>query len=227
MKTKIVTCANDAPKEAYLLFDKFMSTSNQFGFSPIVLGWGKPWTGLGSKPKMLLEAIESGMLDDCDRIIFCDAFDVFFVRSPEEIFEATKEQNKIIFNAEINCFPDSSLADEHPPSTTRFQYLNSGFSVGPVEMYLGALLEMGAKFIPDDYQKPDGSWVHSNDQGDWMLQFLKGSINMGLDSDVKLCMATFNATQEEFDTFSPVAYHLNGPAKTEPLTKIILNKFFA
>lgn len=233
---KVVICADNRPTAPYYLFDELLASLKRFGHDPMMLGWELPWTGLGSKPRLLKRAIESGQIAD-DRMIFCDAFDVVFGCSPETIDEHAREfyGPEIVWNAERSCFPDSSLADRHPPSRTSFRYLNSGFGIGRTEDFLRLLEWMKADEIPDDSRDASGRGVHPNDQDFVMRALVDGQLGMRLDHHAILCQTLCGVTAEDLDFDGPLianretgsfpcAFHFNGSAKTGGLAEPILRK---
>lgn len=238
----VVAVANEFPSHDYLVvgFNAFNKSLSRFGHSPMVLGWAERWRGLGSKPKYLKSAIEGGRIKT-SHIIFSDAYDVWFGASPDEILEASSVflPNKIVWNAEKNCFPDAGLASHFKKTWSPFRYLNSGLSIGPTESYLECLREMDVDSWPDDHQNPDGSWFHKNDQDDWMRRFLfgqcPGQVPMCLDSECILFQTLCDVSETDFEfewksskiknriTGSfPMAFHANGGSKTSGVMEKIL-----
>lgn len=243
---QIVAVANEYPRHDYLVrgYEAFLKSSRRYGFEPVILGWGRPWTGLGSKPKLLKQAIENGTVN-AENIIFADAYDVWFATNPANILRKKQgffPDSRIVWNAEKSCFPDNSLAQHHPITDSPFKYLNSGLSVGDTAAYLECLTEMEVdKWVPD-YRQSSGIWVHRNDQDDWMRRFLfgqcPGQIKMALDHQCELFQTLTGVVSGELrfdhgevederiynlttDTW-PMAYHANGPAKTAGLMEPIL-----
>ena len=217
-----------------------INSANKYGYKLTTLGWGAPWGGLGTKPKLLKKAIESKVIT-AKHILFVDAFDVVFQRPPEEALEqflAWSNSPKIIWNAEKNCFPDAKLAKDHPPTDSPFKYLNSGMSIGESEAYLECLTEMKVQDWMDDHRMRNGRMYERNDQDDWMRRFVHGQCGnqckMVLDSGCEL-FQTMTGTvlddfelkdgrvrNKEFNTF-PCAIHHNGGAKTSGTMEPILN----
>ncbi len=234
MSLQIVCCADKPPQPEYYTWREFNDSLARHGFEPVVLGWGERWRGLGSKPKLLKSAIDTGRIT-ASTIMFVDAFDVIFARSPHEVAEAVcgTWPNLILWNGERNCFPDATLADKHPKTEHPYCYLNSGVSIGPTDLYRDALNEMEAEAIPEDYQKPDGQWHHENDQDNWMRQFLFGEVPMALDTNADLFQTLHGApvTELEIDgprirntitNTYPAVFHFNGGGKTGGLREPII-----
>lgn len=220
---EVVTCASHYPTEPYYMYDSFLKSLDRYDIKPIVLGFGQPWMGLGSKPKLLKRAIEDGTIT-ADQILFCDAFDVVFAGDPRQIFEGDRDlflHVGTMWNAEKVCFPDSSLSEEHEPSVSPWRYFNSGVSCGSVDVYLSLLEEMKADEIPDDHIL-DGKMIEPNDQDLLMRQFLFGSICMDLDRRCDYFQTLCGVSESEIDLTAgdrirnvvtntyPIVFHLNG-----------------
>lgn len=241
---QIVAVADKAPTHDYLLrgWNAFLASCRRYDYEPVILGWGKPWTGLGCKPKLLKQAIDNGIIT-ADHIIFADAFDVWFADHPLVLLgsaRANYPDSGIVWNAEKDCFPDRELAKFHPQTESPFKYLNSGLSIGCIDAYMECLTEMKVDEWVPDYQDSNGRWHHRNDQNDWMLRFLfgqcPGQVKMSLDSNCEIFQTLTNVQPEELKFFDagvwnnttssrPLAFHANGPAKTAGLMEPILKHF--
>jgi hypothetical protein len=243
---QIVAVANGEPREIYLQrgFGAFKDSCRRYGFEPVILGWAQKWGGLGSKPKLLKKAIEDGTVN-AKNIIWADAFDVAFARNPNETLEEfgieyalSSRGPHIIWNCERDIFPNPDLAQYHPETDAPYRYLNSGLSIGFTDAYLQILTEMKVDEWVDDYQKPDGQWVHRNDQLDVQEKFLFGQcgekeLPMGLDQSARLFQTMTGETLETWDLTAgkltnlvtgnqPHAFHWNGPAKTAGTMDLML-----
>ena len=232
-RLQIVACADREPVASYLIsgFRAFRASCARYGFDPIILGWGRPWRGLGSKPKLLKSAIDDGIVTS-DHILFMDAFDTWFADSPDEILRVFTEnwQSRIVWNAERACFPDASLAQYFDDAGTPYRYLNSGMSIGETDAYMECLREMDVDGWPDDYKDASGTWHHRNDQDDWMRRFLfgqcPGQVRMSLDNGCRLFQTLTGVEPDEFTFHAdgrienritrsfPMAFHANGGSKT-------------
>ena len=238
----VVVCANADPIHDYLIrgFRALRESCKKFGVELIISGWHEPWRGLGSKPSLLKRAIENGSVKT-DHIIFADAFDVVFSHSPEAIFaewERLFPAKEIVWNAEMNCWPDAQLVKYHAEIESPFRYLNSGLSIGRTEDYLLAMRQMKVDEWPDEHQMPNGAWYRHDDQNEWMHKYLfKQSApddpKIQLDHNCQLFQAVFGVAEDSFDCETmqnkvtggfPMAFHFNGPAKSSPLFDKILTK---
>lgn len=243
MKLQIVAVADGYPTHSYLKrgWDALLNSCRRHQFEPVILGWSKPWTGLGSKPKLLKKAIEDGTVS-ADYILWIDAFDVVFADSPEKILDTYlaefADKYRIVWNAEKNCFPDADWAQHHPKTDSPFKYLNSGMSIGDTKAYHTIFTQMGVDSWPDDHQRPDGGWHHVNDQQFVMAKFLFGQCaedepKMTLDTQCKMFQVLVGVEPEELEitssgirnkitNTSPIAFHFAGGSKTAGLMEPIL-----
>jgi hypothetical protein len=245
MSIQVVTVCDKEPTHDYLIrgWRGLNESLHRFGHKPLVLGYGQKWTGLGSKPKLLKKAIESGLVT-ADRILVVDSHDVVFSDSPENIdhlFLTTYEALfDIVWNAERWIFPDVDLGPHHPASDYPYRYLNSGASIGSTDSFLAMLKQMDVDSWPDDFKKPDGTWSHLNDQLEVQKKFLFGQVaddepKMALD-DCCLIFQTFVGEDPENFNLSkpgvvankitgttPSVLHGNGPSKQSPAWEAVLN----
>lgn len=230
----IVTVANKRPHEPYYTFDQFFASTH--GERVYVLGTEPgQYGGLGSKPRLLYDAIKSGFFSRLKHLIFCDCFDLVFASKPSHLFLKYQQfVSPVVISAEKNCFP-GDLKDEYDKrhvGESPYKYLNSGMIVGEVEAILTILESMDAKNIPDDYF--DGEkMVHPNDQFYYQKEYLKQPVEIKLDTYQMLCNTLHDVTIDELD-FSeeriankttrtyPCSFHLNGGAKTGGLREPIL-----
>ena len=234
----IFTVANKRPAEQYYCFDEFFKSLN--GEPVNVLGTTpESYGGLGSKPRLLYEAIKAGHAKT-KHIIFCDCFDLVFTSSPRLLFSIYLFcfDSPFVISAEKNCFP-SDLKDEYDKLDSLgspYKYLNSGMIVAETEAMLTVLESMDAKNIPNDYWN-GVKMVEPNDQFYYQQEFLKQPVKMELDYNQFLCNTMNMTTQEEIkletkysmkqvlntttNTY-PNSFHFNGGSKTGGLMEPIL-----
>lgn len=243
MKSQVVTVSSYEAKQPYYRPNAFRESLRKFDVVPTNLGEGAEWHGLMTKPRLYRKFLRE-YRGDALTLILCDSWDIFFQAHPDEVSEAYRKSwpnLPLVFNAERNCFPCTDatkasfdeLADEYSIETP-WKYLNSGFVVGRPAQLLQLLESMDLDSIPDDYQKPDGSWFNPNDQAEFQLAFCRtdSKISMELDYDTELCMAAHGSTLDELD-FSgpriknkitgstPLVFHCNGSAKNDLAPKIL------
>lgn len=147
---KLVTVANMRPTQPYYTFDEFFKSLA--GEQIFVLG-SQPgeYGGLGSKPRLLYNAIKGGLFNDVKHLIFCDCFDIVFAVPPIFLFNRYKEfRESLVISAEKNCFPND-LKDEFDArhkGGSPYKYLNSGMIVGEVEAMLAVLESWTLRISP-------------------------------------------------------------------------------
>jgi hypothetical protein len=236
---KIITVCNRRPTEPYYTFDEFFKSAGEqvwlLGTQPGEYG------GLGSKPRLLYNAIKAGAIKE-KYIIFSDCFDIVFAVPPIHLFLKYKQFcSPLVISAEKNCFPDTHKKEydeliDHDYIETPYRYLNSGMIVGETDAMLAVLESMDAKNIPNDYWDEEKNCnVHPNDQEYYQKEFLKQPVQITLDRWQILCNTLHDVKEDEFD-FSgnrilnkvtrtyPCSFHLNGGAKTGGLREPILQK---
>jgi hypothetical protein len=219
----IVTVASKAPFEMYYTFKEFFESLRRHNHTPIVLGQGEPFRGLGSKPKLLRKAILNGEVNN-KYTIFCDSWDLVYAGSPELVMERYRTFNSpFVCSSEKNCYP-ADLNDNPSP----YKYLNSGFIVAETEALLTVLESMNLDNVPDDYfDTKKNCHIHINDQFLFQEEFVKQPVKMVLDYRQILCQTLHDVRPHELDfndrlgirnieldTY-PLAFHLNGSAKTD------------
>lgn len=243
---EVVTIANAAPVEPHYIFDKMVRSCQRGGSQPTVLGWGKPWGGLGSKPRILKEGIESGKVKS-DIIIFVDAFDVVFAAPPRDIALKFYQQKSsgVIWGAERNFWHRNweenyrsmdELIPHFPKTEAGFNFLNSGFCVAYANDMWRLLKDMNVDAIPDDHH--DGTKAcHPCDQSYYGRAFCKANqvVPQSLDTNCEYVVNLHSVKKEELD-FSeerirliptgtyPMTFHFNGGAKTDGLMGSIIDK---
>ncbi len=233
MEYQVVTVANKIPMESYYTFhEHFRSLGNT---ESLVLGTNPgQYGGLGSKPRLIHQAIKEGGIPT-KYIIFCDCFDLVFACDIDELFETFLAFNSpFVISAERNCFPDTYKKeyDKLNPNGSSYQYLNSGMIVAETEALYAVLEHMDAANIPNDYW--DGEkMVNPNDQEYYQKVFLEQPVKMTLDYDQILCNTLHDVIIDDLD-FSkerirnwetktyPCSFHLNGGSKTGGLREPIL-----
>jgi hypothetical protein len=232
----LVVVSSGRPKEPYYTYDEFFKSVRRFGYEPMILG-SKPgqYRGLGSKPKLVKEAILNKSISE-KYLIFCDCYDLVFIGSPFEVMLKFYEFNApFVCSSEKNCFP-GDLKDQFPEAPTSYKYLNSGFIVAETEAMLTVLESMDLDNVPDDYfDVVNNCHRHINDQFQYMQEFIKQPVKMVLDYKQELCNTLHQVTLDEFD-FSfqrivnketgsqPLTAHFNGSSKTSGLREPILEK---
>lgn len=242
MSVEVVTVMNrwpDPVRESYYKPGVFFKSLERFGVKPTVLGLNEEWGGLMTKPRRLRQWLRDGKAT-ADVLICCDAFDVVFVASPDEVGQEYARiwgepvWAPIVFNAEKGIFPrgelksrfDKIAGDEKSP----WKYLNSGFYIGPPSRVLALLDSMWLDDISNDHKGTNaldggaGTHVNPNDQGWYQTIFCAQTVPMELDYDAHVCQTLSACTIEEFHLMAgrvqnivtgtyPLVLHCNGNSK--------------
>lgn len=242
MSVQVVTVTSRIPdrtREPYYRYQLWHDSLTYHGCEPVVLGMGEHWGGLMTKPRRLRDWLRSGACT-ADTLIVTDSYDVVFTASPDKVvdrYEQVWPHFPIVFNAEKGLFPRGELASRFDAATFDFlrddngmawRYLNSGFYIGQPAHILTLLEAMWLDDIHDDYRKPDGSWVHPNDQGWYQTLFCAQPVPMVLDyrADVVQCCSA--CSLQEYDLTGerirnvvtgtkPLVWHFNGGSKNDLL----------
>lgn len=231
-RTTVITMSSRVPdpvKEPYYHLKEFRASCERRNIQPVFLQG--EWRGLITKPKALLAHLEREGAR-FDHIVFLDAWDIILCADVEEMVEKFKAFGKpIVFNTERACFPRADFTDRFPESESPYRFLNSGFIIGETEAMVTMLRGMNLGECRDDYQKPDGSWVGSNDQENFQSYYLEHPESIALDYGANLCQSLHLAGEDEFFVDAPrirsrltgntpAVFHGNGGGKAW-LEKII------
>lgn len=228
----VVTVANRIPdraKEPYYHFRSFTQSLERFGVAPTILGMHEEWGGLMTKPRRLRQWLREGNAK-ADVLICCDAFDVIFVASPDEVAETYSRiwpTLPVCFNAERGIFPRGELAHKFDDVPGPWKYLNSGFMIGPPAQILLMLEAMWLDDIHSDHKGTSaldggaGNWVNPNDQGHYQYAYCAQVVPIVLDHQCRICqtfsaceIGEFDLTGERFKNIAkgthPLVAHFNG-----------------
>ena len=186
------------------------TSAKHYGIDIVNIGLNKEWWGTnmegpggGHKVNLLKEYIKP--LADDDIVLFTDAFDVFYADDINTIYERYVDLSaKVIFGAELYCWPDKSIEDQFPDTHTPYKYLNSGTIMGEVRELKNILKY---KSVADD----------GDDQLFYQKIFLEGGYDIALDYEQYL----FQTHDEEVGILNgqlhnpktnccPCIYHGNG-----------------
>lgn len=79
-----------------------------------------------------------------DYAVICDLYDVLplWYTNIDTLYESIKinfDSDKITFNAEIGCYPDSSIANSYPKQDYKWKYLNAGLYCGKISNIINML----------------------------------------------------------------------------------------
>lgn len=128
-------------------------------------------------------------LNDNEFIVFVDAFDVLPVNGVnrdrlEYAIQKTYDMNKITFNSEINCAPQSDLAKYFQDIPGEWKYLNSGMYAGKVRLlkpFFDNIISAYIDKLPKDVGALHDVFGDFNDQLVCMKQYIKNKSIVDLD----------------------------------------------
>jgi GR25 family glycosyltransferase involved in LPS biosynthesis len=205
---------------------KLNTSARHFGIDVKNLGTNVEWQGTdmtgpggGHKVTLLREYLET--LPNEDIVLFTDAYDVFYADDLETITERFLDFNcKVLFSAELYCYPDANLEDKFPESPTKYRFLNSGTFIGNVR-------ELKRMFSTN--------WIanDADDQLYYQKLFISGEFDIQLDYEGYIFQTHEpNATRLNNQLFNPVTgccaciYHGNGGDLTKKKFEQMYDRFF-
>lgn len=128
--------------------DRLVRSLERHAWAYRVLGLGQPWRGFGSKLCAVREAIPVLRDAGFTHALFTDGFDTVAFRGPADVTPLVPPTGALV-SCEPACWPDPGLAEQYPPTNSRWKYLNSGGYAGELG-YLADLL--GDAVPPEDDQ---------------------------------------------------------------------------
>jgi GR25 family glycosyltransferase involved in LPS biosynthesis len=173
----------------------------------------------GIKVNLLKKTIKD--LPDHDVVLFTDAYDVFYADDAATITKRYIGFNtKVLFAAEADIWPDTSLAEQFPDGGTKYRYLNSG-------LFMAQVGELKKILLNEEISNDD------DDQLFYQKQFLSNQYDWKLDYEgyIFTChepRASKNGTQlynPETNTFSCI-YHGNGGDEAKNKFDALYRMFF-
>uniref|UniRef100_A0A224XJ30 procollagen-lysine 5-dioxygenase n=1 Tax=Panstrongylus lignarius TaxID=156445 RepID=A0A224XJ30_9HEMI len=119
-------------------YKRFMRSAEVFDIPVQVLGMHEKWEGGnmnyrggGHKVNLLRSALEPYKDDANMKVLFTDSYDVIFLGGADQIVERFLElDSRLVFSAEVFCWPDEDLASQYPVTESPYKYLNSGGLIG-------------------------------------------------------------------------------------------------
>ena len=220
-KVHAVTVGTDSKKCV-----KLNTSARHYGIDIINLGTNVEWQGTdmtgpggGHKVSLLKDYLHTLPVDDV--VLFTDAYDVFYADNLETITERYLGFDcKVLFSAELYCWPDANIENEFPQSPTKYRFLNSGTFIGRV----GELKRM----LSTDWIAND-----SDDQLYYQKLFLSGEFDVKLDYEGYIFQThEAKATNLNGQLHNPETrccsciYHGNGGDLTKKKFEQLYSKFF-
>jgi len=143
------------------------------------------------KDYLLLDYLSDDSFDENEIIIFTDGTDAVFTTGEEEILSKYYSFNKrIVFSAELGCWPDPNLANQYPENnkTTPYKYLNSGG-------FIGIAKDIRELLKDNDF---DLDKFPVSNQYLWAQRYFKNTDKIALDTHAKIFCAFFTEIGEEY-----------------------------
>lgn len=166
-------------------FPSFEESCERHGMEPVLLGWGWPYAGLGTKPKLLYEWLKQERPQGL--ILFTDSHDAFLNGSPVEIGRRFRSlKHPFVMSAETNCAPDAALKGCYPKVKSRYRFLNSGGFIAEAN-HLRKTLERWKVWLVHDRE---------NDQGWFTRRFLEERGAIRLDHGCEVFQCLYNAERD-------------------------------
>lgn len=165
----------------------------------------------------LLNYLEKNIYKKYDYVLFMDATDTNFIKTPVELIKTFKKHEcSILFGAEYGLWPPTNYTHlyESKEKTTDKFYLNSGTYIGYTEKVIYHLKDI----IEKKYQEG------IDDQGRWSIQYLLND-DIKVDQTCDIFFSTYlskkdvlvNDNQYKLNGLSACIIHDNGPHGEETL----------
>lgn len=124
-------------------------------------------------------------LDEEEIVLFTDGYDTLMLAGEEEILEKFRAaKTSLLFSAEADCFPDTSIKHLYPPATDGpYQFLNSGGYIGKAGMI--------KKVLSENISDVESNFNWSN-QYSWAIRYLRNTDRIKLDSGCHIFTAFSN-----------------------------------
>jgi glycosyltransferase involved in cell wall biosynthesis len=197
--------------------DFFLQSCQRHEIKPIVLGQGTRWRGFGTKLNLLYYYLKQIELPPF--MLLVDGFDSVFQSYLQEIWESYKTfHSPIVFAADPGCWPDETLRNKFPTSSTVFRYLNAGGYIGETKAIIRMLEQIGCP-LPDEA---------SSEQALLSRYFLSHPREIRLDYETRIFHSLYRTADTvkfspEYQCFvnakfgyRPHILHLNGDVDSEP-----------
>jgi hypothetical protein len=169
IKISVVTVATDESKASALINSSECPVIN-LGKEVVWEGGNMSFPGGGHKVNLFRDYLASDTLLDNQIVIFLDGYDTSIFSAMEDIVQRYLDFKKeVVFAAEINCWPDRSIAHRFSMPENGVPYLNSGCIIGTVR----ELRKILSKPIEN----------HEDDQLYYQEQFLTNKFNACLDHE--------------------------------------------
>ncbi len=220
----VAVISKGEPRESYFCFEEFKRSLKDF---PITWLDTSGYIDLSCRPRIFHRAIKDGTINT-EYVILCDAWDLVFIDTPEQIIEKYKTFNAdVVISGERNCFP-ADLKDEFDklPHTSSYRYVNCGVIVGTLEGVKKMFEDMDTENIPVAHFDSDkGCWEYPNEQIEYQRCTLRQPVKIAIDYNQEITWCFHDVLPEEVGykegklwnaetKTSPSIPHWNGGGKT-------------
>lgn len=161
-------------------FENLRRSLHIFGYSYVVLGWGKKWQGWKWRSKLYLDFIEQQ--NPKNIFVFMDAYDTLATKHPHQVLAAYHAYKKpLVIGAEWYCGNPKNCGNvqrwwsRQATKQPRKKHLNAGFVMGNASMLKNVYAWMASSTLEDD-QLALSHWV--NTFGDSIVALDTGSALM-------------------------------------------------
>lgn len=196
---------------------QLINSLNKHGWDYVLIN--SPWRGFGTKLIETYNFLKSN--PEITEFIFCDAFDVVAMGTPDEFKSKLEHPEKLILSAERGLWPPSlqPFKNYYPQRVHGFNYPNSGLYYCPSILFIN-LMEGNMPF----YEIDDQFWMN--------MQFLLGNVleDIVLDHDQVLFNSHSFISDGEYgyekriqiNGNQPLFIHSNARTIDEKLNQLLL-----
>ncbi|XP_073976673.1 procollagen lysyl hydroxylase [Rhodnius prolixus] len=207
-------------------YKRFMRSAEVFDIPVEVLGMHEKWEGGnmnyrggGHKVNLLRRALEPYKDNANMKVMFTDSYDVIFLGDADQIVNQFLElDSRLVFSAEVFCWPDEHLASQYPVTESPYKYLNSGGLIGYAKDLYELLDSRRLKNKDDDQLYYTNLFLDKGLREKYRMRLdhkakIFQNIN-GAENDLKLDTDVRGSSLENILTgYKPLVLHGNGPRK--------------
>ncbi|KAK9501159.1 hypothetical protein O3M35_002249 [Rhynocoris fuscipes] len=207
-------------------YKRFMRSADVYNIPVKVLGMHEKWEGGnmnyrggGHKVNLLRRALKPYKDNTSKIVMFTDSYDVIFLGGVDQILQRFIElDSRLVFSAEVFCWPDEDLASKYPVTESPYKYLNSGGLIGYASDLYTLLDSQRLKNKDDDQLYYTNLFLDKTLREKYRMRLdHKASIFQnihGAENDLKLDTDVEGSSLENILTGTkPLVLHGNGPRK--------------
>jgi hypothetical protein len=234
MNTFTVTVANRIPTEPYYHYASYLNSLARFGVVPEVVGLGRQWLGLMTKPVRFRNWLRDQHFEEQDRVIYTDSWDVLFAASPDSIAAKCAELfgDAVVYCTEKSCWPLAELAHHFPDEGTPWRYLNGGAMCGPAWKLRTMFESMNLEQYGFDREDLDKPRIEPNDAVPLVKAFVEQPVLVKVDARCQVFQCFSECSADEFEITEagvknkltgtvPGILHFNGGSKESLMPAVL------